>query len=110
MDFTFFRYSTMTRLEVRKNDLMTYVYNTLYSHRIRNTTYFQVLEYLDNCFFYIQHTDVLWEYKKYLFYKSCMNFGLVRNGFLSREEIILFLENRNNERPIDFNPDVIDRV
>jgi hypothetical protein len=39
-----------------------------------------------------------------------MNFGLVRNGFLSREEIILFLEIRNNERPIDFNPDVIDRV
>jgi hypothetical protein len=39
-----------------------------------------------------------------------MNFGLVRNGFLSKEEIIQFLENRNNDRPIDFNPDVIDRV
>jgi hypothetical protein len=100
----------MNRIEVRKRDLMSNIYNTLYTNRIRNTTYFQILEYLDICYFYIQNSDVLWEYKKYLFYKSCMNFGLVRNGFLSREEIILFLENRNNERPIDFNSDVIDRV
>lgn len=110
MDFTFFRCNDMKRIEDRKNDLMTYIYNTLYKDRIRNTTYFQVLEYIDNCFFYIQHKDVIWEYKKYLFFKSCMNYGLVRNDFLSKEEIILFLENRNNERPIEFNPDVIDRV
>ena len=70
MDFTFFRCNDMKRIEDHKNDLMTYIYNTLYKDRIRNTTYFQVLEYIDNCFFYIQYRDVLWEYKKYLFFKS----------------------------------------
>ncbi len=108
--YTFYRLWFMSRLDKNKRDIMNFVYNTLYKRKVERTTYFQVLEFIDNCFFYFQDNNVLLEYKKYLFYNCCCSFGMVRNKVLLKNDIMEFFDNKNQVRPINFNKDVIERI
>jgi hypothetical protein len=94
----------------KSSRILDFVYSNFYIQRIKKTTYWEVLEFIENCRFYIDTTRTLEEYKKYTFFKFCNQLGIDKSEDISKDLIVSFFENKNQDSPVNFCDDVVRRI